>query len=283
MKQISSSLFSHLQQEVTTLATCWKLTRRDGVVMGFTDHDRDIVVSGLTYQAATGFTPTAIAGSASLDVDNLDVEGMLDAGAITQEDILAGKYDHAEIEVFRVNYAAPADGTLPLRFGWLGEVTSDGGRFVAEMRGLAQRLTQKVGELYAPRCRADLGDARCKVSMAGRTYAGSVTSVTSRSVLHDTARTEDAGLFSFGKLTFTGGANDGLSMEIKSYVPGTFTLFLPFPYDVAPGDDYMVTEGCDKTLATCAAVFDNAVNFRGEPHVPGMNRILETSTTRSVY
>lgn len=283
MKTISAALQAHLEQEVTTLATCWKLTRRDGTAMGFTDHDRDLVVAGVPYLAATGFTPTAVSSSSALNVDNLDVEGMLSSTVIAEEDIMAGLYDHAEISVFQVNYADTSMGTLPLRTGWLGEVEMRGGRFVAEVRGLTQRLSQRIGTLYSPSCRAEFGDVRCKVSLAALTVSGTITGVTSRSILLDSARSEAAGIYSFGMLTFTSGANAGLSMEMKTYVPGEFTLFLPFPYDVVPGDAYQVTEGCDKSFKTCAGRFVNAVNFRGEPHVPGADRILETAATRSEW
>ena len=283
MKTLPSTLSTHLQLDVTTLATCWKLTRRDGAVMGFTDHDRDLIVSGQSYVAATGFTPTAIAGSAGLAVDNLDVEGMLDSAAISEEDIHAGKYDHAEIEVFMVNYAAPADGILPLRTGWLGEVRYTSGKFVAEVRGLTQRLQQRVGELYSPGCRADFGDSRCKINLASVTTTGTLTGATSRTVLLDSARTENSGVFSFGRITFTSGANDGISMEIKQYTKGKMVLALPLPYQPQAGDTYTITQGCDKNFATCKIRYSNAVNFRGEPHVPGLDRILETASTRSEW
>lgn len=281
MKPISLSMKTHLSQEVTTLATCWKLTRRDGTVMGFTDHDRDITVGVVTYLAASGFTPTAVASASVLGVDNLDVEGMLSSGAIEDADLMAGLYDHAEISVFQVNYMDVSMGTLPLRTGWLGEVQMHGGRFVAEVRGLTQRLSQRIGIFYSPSCRAEFGDARCGVNLAGLTETGTITGVTSRAILQDSARAEQAGTFSFGTLTFTSGANAGLSMEVKIFEPGEFTLFLPFPYDVEAGDAYSVTQGCDKTFETCSQRFSNAVNFRGEPHVPGTDRILETASTRS--
>ncbi|MFO1242339.1 MAG: DUF2163 domain-containing protein [Rickettsiales bacterium] len=283
MKTLSSALTNHLQQDVTTLATCWKLTRRDGAVMGFTDHDRDLTVSGQSYVAATGFTPTAIEGSAGLAVDNLDVEGMLDSAAISEEDIHAGKYDHAEIEVFMVNYMSPSDGILPLRTGWLGEVRYTSGKFVAEVRGLTQRLQQRVGELYSPGCRADFGDSRCKINLATFTTTGTLTGATSRTVLLDSARTENSGVFSFGRITFTSGANDGISMEIKQYTKGKMMLVLPLPYQPQAGNAYTITQGCDKSFSTCKTRYNNAVNFRGEPHVPGLDRILETASTRSEW
>lgn len=141
MKVISSALISHLAQETTTLITCWKLTCRDSTTFGFTSHDRDVVVDGVTYKASTGFTPSMIASTSNLAVDNLDVEGMLSDDAINETDIHAGKYDFAEIEIFQVNYADLSQGKLKLRCGWLGEVSYGNDQFVAEVRFNARRAS----------------------------------------------------------------------------------------------------------------------------------------------
>ena len=285
MKQISTELAAHLSGEVTTLATCWKLTRRDSTVLGFTDHDHDIVYSGVTYKAASGFTPSAIQNSGSLKVDNLDVEGIISAGSITEADILAGLYDFSEMEIFQVNYNDLTQGTLKLRCGWLGEVSVYKQQFVAEVRGLTQRLSQNMGELYSASCRATLGDSRCKVVLASYTITGTVSGVTSNLQFSDASRTEANDTFSLGKITFTSGGNVGLSMEVKHYLHtgGQLTLVLPMPYAIEVGDSYSLSQGCDKTLATCNARFGNVVNFRGEPLVPGLDRMLETAGTRSTW
>ncbi len=286
MKQISNALAVHIAGEVTTLATCWKLTRRDSVTMGFTDHDRDILFETVTYKAASGFTPSAIENNTTLNVDNLDVEGVLAAGSITESEILAGAYDFAEIEIFQVNYNDLSQGNLKLRRGWLGEVSLHRQQFVAEVRGLTQRLSQTIGELFSPSCRATLGDSRCKVAIASHTVIGTATGVTSYQEFTDSTRTEASGLFSFGLLTFTSGANNGLSIEVKEYSysstsGGKLTFALPMPYAIGIGDSYSLSKGCDKTIQTCISRFANAVNFRGEPHVPGIDRMLETAGTRS--
>src|SRR5208282_3466283 len=213
MKTISDALAAHIAGEVTTLATCWKLTRRDTTVFGFTDHDQDITFDSITYVAATGFTPSAVQTTGSLAVDNLDVDGMLSSGSITEADILAGLYDFAEIEIFQVNYSDLTQGSLQLRRGWLGEVTFYKQQFVAEVRGLTQSLSQTMGQLYSASCRATLGDSRCKINTA----TGGITAVVSNIQFTDSARTEATNNFTFGTITFTSGANNGLSMEIKEY------------------------------------------------------------------
>jgi uncharacterized phage protein (TIGR02218 family) len=210
MKTIASPLQAHLINDVTTLCTCWKLTRRDGAVLGFTDHDQPLTIGAVTYQASTGFNATAIASSDALNVDNLDVEGMLASNAISEEDILRGVYDFAEVEVFMVNHQDMTQGTLPLRTGWIGEIAWNGERFIAEIRGLTQKLSQTMGEVYSPTCRASLGDDRCKVDMTTRTVTGTLTSVISATVVQDSLRNESANTFTGGVLTFISGENSGL-------------------------------------------------------------------------
>lgn len=123
MKSIPPALAQHIARDVTTLATLWRIERRDGTVLGFTDHDRDLEVSGLTYRAAKGFTPSAIVESAELSVDNLEVAGILGDEAITAGDISSGRYDGAAITVMRINWKDPAMGTLVLATGNLGSIS----------------------------------------------------------------------------------------------------------------------------------------------------------------
>lgn len=275
MKDCSDALASHLAGEVTRLATLWRVTRTDEVVMGFTDHDRDLTLDGLTYRAATGFTPTTVASTSSLAVDNLDIQSVLDSDDISEADLRAGVYDYATIEVILVDHADPGNGTLYLRKGTLGEVKMTGQTFTAELRGMAQAFSNQIGQLYAPACRADLGDLRCGVDLGAMTARGMVQTVYSQRSFQDPLRTEDADLFRHGLLTWTGGANAGLSMEVRSFTDGTAILFLPMGRPIAVGDTYTVTAGCNKSFETCRDKFDNAAAFRGEPHVPGNDFLTE--------
>lgn len=163
-KSISGGLSTHLSQEATTLARCWSIIRTDGVAFYFTDLDSDLLVDGNTYKASLGLRASAVANNAGLDVDNLDVDGFFDDDSLTEQDLRAGLFDYAEIKVFLVNWSDLTQGILKIRRGRIGEVIfTQHGFFKAELRGLTQALQQKIGELYAPECRADLGDNRCKV------------------------------------------------------------------------------------------------------------------------
>lgn len=174
MKSVSAGLATHLAGEALTMATLWRVVRRDGEVFTFTDHDQDIRYGAETYVAALGYQRAAIGSGAELAVDETELLGMLNAGSIEPEHLRAGLWDHAEVRIFAVNWADLTQGEIKLRRGWLGEVTAqDDGTFRAELRGLAQPLQGTIGDLYQPECRADLGDEKCKVPVAPALWAGS--------------------------------------------------------------------------------------------------------------
>ncbi len=279
MRTITAGLESHLAGEVITLATCWKITRTDGVVMGFTDHDKDIIFESVTYKAASGFNATGVQYKADFSVDNLDIEGMLTSDDIKEADILAGKYDYAEVHIFIVNFENLAHEDLFVKRGWLGEVRVKRSQFVAELRGLSQKLSQTIGRQFLPACDAILGDTRCGVNLASFTFTSSITSVTDRSRFKATGLAQADNYFTGGEIQFTSGLNNGLKMEIKEYLSKEIALVLPMPNTISVGNTFSIKAGCDKTHETCKAKFSNLINFRGFPNIPGMDKILETAGT----
>ena len=258
---------------MTTLCTCWRINRVDGAIEGYTDHDRNLVISGVVYQAASGFAPSAVERSTSLQPNTQTMIGVIDSARLSESDLRAGIYTGARVTVFLADWAT---STLEhtLLVGHLGAVSMQDGQYSAELVSLEHELTKPLGKTAQIRCDADLGDTRCGVSLSSVT--GSVTSVTvARRVIVDTARTEVDGYFTGGKLTWATGANIGRSMDIKRYVAGTQTIELaePMPSTIEAGDAYTLVRGCDKTFATCRDVFDNADRFRGLPYLPGTTNL----------
>lgn len=260
--------------DLTALALCWRLVRRDGVGLGFTTHDRDLEIGGLTYRAAPGMLPSAIAQDAGLAVDSLDVSGALTSDAITAPDLDAGRWDGARVKVFAVDWERPEEPSIALARGELGAVSVRQGGFEAELRGPTAVLDGPVCEATSPECRAELGDKRCRVDLAGRTMRATVTSCDVDGVAgiegpSTSSGQADLARFAFGRLLWLDGANSGLRSGILSADAGSLRLRQPPPFAVPAGTAVELSEGCDKRLETCRDRFANAVNFRGEPHLPG--------------
>lgn len=274
MKTLSPALAAHLKAELSTLARLVKISCRDGTVLGFTDHDRPLVVDGVTYFADSAFQASAMQSRQGLATDNMDIAGILNNDALNETDIAAGKYDHARIDVYLCNWADLSQGVMQLRRGWIGEVVIKGSEYQAELRGLHDLLQRPVGSTFTPECRHRLGDSKCTVNISSYTVAGSVTSALDNGRFYDSARSEGDGYFDYGLLTWTGGANAGRAIEVKSYAGNLFTLWLPQAQIIVPGDAYTVYRGCDKRYETCRTVFSNLAHFGGFPHLPGVDRIL---------
>lgn len=275
MKQFSSTLAAHLASGATTLCWCWRLTRRDGVRQGFTDHDRDIAFADTVFEAAAGMTASEIRDSVGLSVDNLEVSSAMTSERLAEADLAAGLYDNAIVEIFRVNWASPEDRVL-MRSGNLGEVKRSGVAFTAEVRGRAHTLQDPRGRLFQYSCDADLGDQRCGIDLddpAFRSTGALADVVSPRRFTVSGIASFASGWFTHGLLTFTSGAADGQSVEIKQHAKTgsvvSIELWSRARLPLTPGQTFVVTAGCDKRVTTCRAKFDNVANFRGFPHMPG--------------
>jgi len=258
-----------LSGELATIALCWRIERRDGVAIGLTAHDRDLVIDGLVHRAAPGMTPSAIQRSDGLEADTMDVAGALTSGAIGEADLLAGRWDGARVAVFAVDWTDVANRT-GLGEGTIGAVELGDGGFTAELRGVGAALDRPVVEETSPECRAALGDRRCRVAMAGRRRFARVVACEGRVVTFD--RVEPvADAYGGGLLRWFGGANGGLDSAVSRSDGAAVTLRTAPGFAVAVGVLVELVEGCDKSLATCGGRFGNALNFRGEPYLPGID------------
>jgi uncharacterized phage protein (TIGR02218 family) len=258
---------------VTALCTCWKIARLDSVAEGYTDHDRTLVIDGVTYRPASGFAPSAVERSIELRADNQQIVGVIDSDWLSESDLRSGVYTGARVTTFLVDWST-STAVYTLLVGHLGRVSITDGQYSVELVSLEQELSKPLGRTAQVRCDADLGDTRCGVSVSAT--AGVVSAViVSRRVIEDTARVEADGHFNGGRVTWTMGANKGRSMDVKRYVASTQTIELsePMPSDIILGDTYEITPGCDKTFETCRDVFLNHERFRGLPYLPGTTNL----------
>ncbi|ODM43021.1 DUF2163 domain-containing protein [Cereibacter johrii] len=284
MKSLPPDLQSHLDEGTTTLAWCWRITRADGVSFGFTDHDRSLSFDGTAFEPESGLTASEVRSGSDLSVDAQDAQGVLTSDRITETDILDGRWDNGMVEVWRVNWAAPAQRVL-LRRGAIGQIRRGRLAFVAEVRSLAHVLGQTVGRTFQATCDAALGDRRCGIHAETPIYTGTGTVAAlqrDRAFTTEGLQAYAAGWFSYGRIQWTSGANAGRQAEVLSHtlVEGVAILtLLEAPVRaISEGDAFTIRAGCDKSLATCRAKFANVANFRGFPHIPGQDAVLRYAT-----
>jgi len=276
MRTLSPGLAAHVAGEATTLCRCWSLTRRDGAVLGFTDHDRDLSFDGILFRANAGLEAAESSSELGFATGGGEVLGALAASGLSEEDLSRGFYDDARVALWLVNWADVSQRTL-LETGFVGELKRSDGNFTAEVRGLGKAFDEERGRLYTAGCSADLGDARCGVAV-GASGATVATTDGRLSITAPALGTYTDGYLTGGRLVFVTGANIGFVTEIRSHRADgstvTLQLWQAAPQPIAVGDVFTAQAGCDKRFATCRDKFGNVVNFRGFPHLPGNDFII---------
>jgi uncharacterized phage protein (TIGR02218 family) len=279
-KTISIALADHYAQGSTTLAWCWKATRRDGFILAVTTCARDFLFEGVLYQPRYGFNPKAIASEATGAVQNTEIDGFL-SSVITEEDIEAGVWDGCEVETFQVNYRDFSQGKLSFGVKTMGDLKAGALAFNSELRGLTQSLQKIVGRYYTKGCPWQFGSvgttyvAACNKALGPLTVTGSITSVTDRRTFADSTRAEADDYFGAGVITMTSGDAEGQSLEVYSFDSGAFVTHLPFEHNLAIGDTYSLTPGCRKRFTEdCVGKWGNGNNFGGFNDVPGGDKVL---------
>lgn len=266
-------LAAHLASGATTVCHAWAITRADGVVLGFTDHDRTLAFEGVVFRADTGLSALALQQGTGLSVDNSEAIGALSDAGLREADIDAGRFDGAEVTCWLVNWAEVTERQVLFR-GSIGEIRRAGGAFTAELRGLSEALNRPMGRVYQKPCGAVLGDADCGVDLTAPGYVVEAEVVAVREATVWVAALPDfePGWFARGELIVLDGAAAGLSGVVKRDVSEDgrrFDLWQELRAGVVAGDRVRVTAGCDKRMGACRYKFDNLLNYRGFPDIPG--------------
>lgn len=274
---------------VRQTAQCWRITRTDGVTLGFTTHDQPLTYLGTTFEPCDSLRATAAASSTnvqSVGAGDVEMVGVISSTGIREEDLYGGLYDDARVEVFELAWEG-TPSAIPITRGVVGRVVHGGAGYTLSVQTPAARLTQQpLLTTYAPACRHVFGDSNCGISLASVTVTGSVTSVYAKNAVNqityrsfaDDTRAEADDYFVGGVLTWTSGANTGLQSEVKRYSATQFDLWDVMPAEISLGDTYSLTPGCPKTVLACQTKWssNNIQNFGGFPHMPGRDVLYQT-------
>lgn len=257
------------QEKVTSLVYGWRLERSDGVTLGFTSHDQDIWHEGLLLRASPGLRPTTVVESLGLDNDGLDIHGALTSDAIRAEDLAAGRWDGAYLEIFLFDWQQPELEPRLLACGELGSVSFSGDAFEAEFLGLKQVFDRSGAPHTSPSCRARFCDAACGLNPTKFRHSAMLKRTEGSRCYLEELPPLARNAFAYGALRLMDGPECGRSFDLLESDADHVTLSFPPLKNPPPGSRIVLIEGCDKQLETCATRFGNAVNFRGEPFLPG--------------
>ncbi len=277
-RTLSGGLTTLLAETAHTRCTMLRLDLVDGSILAITDSNADRIFDlgdgDVTYEARTGIIPSDLALSVGFDGSDIEVEGPI-SDTVTRTAVLGGRYDDAVARLFQANHADLTQGAIKLLRGRVVLAEVNGGKFKFTIHGESTRFAQTVGRTITAYCDADLGDARCGFVLTADTVT--VTAVTderSFTTTNSAGRAND--YFNQGTVTFTSGALAGSRpVEVFDWsVGGGVALWTGLPEAPQIGDTLELRRGCDKTRPTCRDTFDNVVNFRGFPDVPGSDQVL---------
>ncbi len=276
MKTVTTALANHYASGSTSIAYLLRLIRPDGQVHGFTSALDSVQIDGVLYSSAQGLDVSSLSLTAGLAVDNLEMTTLDDGSLFKQNEVFGGVWRNTRFTIARYNFASPSDGLEVLMAGTIGEVTTSDGYVRLELRGLQAPLQQTIGQVVSITCRARLGDALCRVNLAPLTFSGTVSTVANRREFTSTSLSQAEHYFTEGLLTFTSGPCKGFSHKVKYSSGANVQLQLPTPSDFAVGDTFTIVAGCRKRFTEdCTNRFANALNFQGEPHIPGVDGITQ--------
>ena len=285
MAGLDAALQAHLEGGLTTVCRAWKITRKDGVVFAFTDHDLPLTFDGVTYRADAGLSARALAQTTGLSVDNTQAVGALSDAAIREDEIEQGRFDAAEVQAWLVNWRDVTQRWLQFR-GSIGEITRVDGVFRAELRGLTEALNRTLGRVYQKPCTAVLGDAQCRfdTSLPGYSVTLDVDQIEDRRRLSwESLPGFDPQFFLRGRIDVLEGPAAGLFGLIKHDRERDgrriIELWEPIKGEVVPGTQVRLLAGCNKQMETCRLKFNNLLNFQGFPDLPGEDWVIAVPKT----
>lgn len=271
----------------TRWAQVWTITRTDGEIFRFTSLDEDLVWAGNTYLSCDSLVPSASEAVSEVDAaGTMDLSGAIGPDGITEAALYAGLFDGAIAEAWLV----PWQGTdMPKRLlkGTFGAVEQGQVGFKVELLGDGAKLMQTpLIKLIQPGCRWQFGDRFCQKDLVPLTVTGTVDTGTGQRTFTDAARVETSGYFTRGRVTFTTGANAGVSREIKEHSGSDFTLWEGLPFGISTGDQYSMVPGCTNLKASdggtngCTA-WDNVLRYGGFDKVPGSDKRSASANVRT--
>lgn len=278
MKDISGNLKEIINQEVLNLVRCWKITLENGNTLCFTTSNEDFVYQNEKYNSIPAYEISNLNANVDINDDSAEISNLIVNDLIKDSDILSGLYNNAKVEIFIINKDNLDAGKVSLLNGNITDIEYKDNVFIAKVSGLKTQLNKTIGDVYSPLCRCGFCSDKCKLNKNNFTFSGIVSSVINNVNFETNTTTitqKSRGYFDYGIIEFTSGKNIGQKTEVKQFQYNSIILASELPYKIEVGDNFNITAGCDKQFSTCCNKFNNAINFRGEPHLPGTDILLK--------
>ena len=278
MKNISNNLKELLNKDYIKLAKCFTITLQTGEIIGLTEHSQDLQINNTTYYSSNGFEHNNSDFTSNLSNSISEIIGLIDNNTININDIITGKFDNAKIEIFYIDTNDENFEKIHITTGNITSININDGKITFSINNILNVLDKTIGDIYSPLCRAQFCDQKCLLNINDYTFTSKITHVKSDTeFLYDISSigVKDKNYFKYGIVIFTSGKNINQSMEIKQSFDNDIILNTKLNYSLTVGDTFKIIVGCDKTISSCINKFNNAINFRGEPHIANTTKVYK--------
>lgn len=275
MKNISKNLQNLLNEENTNFVKCYKFTLNNNTILGFTDYSKNIIYDNIEYKSNSLFENKNI-NSSDLPIINQNIiYGCIDED-FTENDIKSGKFLNSKFEIFLINYEHPNNGIINLFTGYIKSISIYDNVFIATVCNIIEHINKQITETYSEFCRCKFCDSKCSLNKDNYKENGIVNKVINNKNFTTNSEkilSKADNYYNDGIIEFTSGNNKGEKNEIKFFNEGNFILKYEMPTNIEINDTFIVYKNCDKSFYTCSNIFNNAINFRGEPNIPRTEKI----------
>lgn len=281
LAELDVAVLAYIGPCSTRRCQVWKITRKDGTVFAYTSHDEPVTWVGVEYLPCKSLAASAAESASELNsVGTVELTGMLDDEAISQEDIYAGLFDDAVVDIWMIPWDGQPDDGAPFRIGGgnIGKLTRQEHAFTSEVLGPAARLQQaSLVSFYTPGCDWDFGVLRsdgigCPVHAESLKLAAvPVTGQKARTlVFFDVASPGGTTIWNGGKVRWLTGRNAGVICQVDTvdFSAQALSLWDIAPYPPLAGDTFDLIPGCPKTVAACKT-YGVYISFGGFDDIPG--------------
>ena len=276
MKNISNELKNSLNDDTLNLVRCWKITLKNNKILCFTTCNENIEYDTLVYNSISANDLNELKTNIDIEEDSGEISNLIVSDIIENNDILSGLYDGADVELFLLDKIT--NEKIILLNGIISSIEYKDNIFNAKVKGLKSKLNKVIGDVYTPLCRCQFCDKKCGLNKNNFTFNGEISSIVNNTEFQTNSSNivnKAEGYFENGVIEFISGKNNGFKTEIKQFKNNSIILSMELPYELKSGDQFKITAGCDKEFSTCCNIFNNAINFRGEPHLPGIDVLLK--------
>jgi uncharacterized phage protein (TIGR02218 family) len=259
------------------MADLYTITLVGGSVLRYSAAPTALSVDGYTFELGPRFERSKTRVVIGTQVDELEVKVYpertdLIGGVSFLQATWQGQLDGALLQLERTFMPAYGDtsaGTVVLFAGRISDIECTRTGIDLKCRSHLELLNiQMPRRLWQSSCAHLFGDAMCQFDRSSLQTVFLAGPGSSPAQIASSLNPTPSNLYVQGTIIGVSGANTGSSRTVANMGEGWVYVKLAFLSQVLVGDRFQLLPGCDRTLAACTNVFNNAIHFGGFPYIP---------------